>query len=158
MLAHEREQLVGRGRFAGDGLVVGLGEDLPKALSDNGVIIGNGDPDHVDAPRLIMGQPRSPQAMNDSRTTNRILLVCAAILTAIPAVVVWKECVSVLQTVPGFLALLLVALLARFFAFLAAMIASVILALGFWFVILPNAFPSDSTALMTLRLSLFLLA
>ena len=96
--------------------------------------------------------------MNDSRLTNRALLVCAAILIAIAAVVVWKEYASLLQAVPGFLALLLVALMARFFAFVAAMIATVVLAGGFWFFILPNAFPADSTSLMTLRLSLFLLA
>lgn len=96
--------------------------------------------------------------MNDPRNTNRALLVCAAILIAIVAVVVWKEYVSLLQAVPGFLALLLVALMARFFAFAAAIIATVILGIGFWFFILPTAFPADSTSLMTLRLSLFLLA
>ena len=49
--------------------------------------------------------------MNDPRITNRALLVCAAIVIAIAAVVVWKEYVRVLQAVPGLLALLLVALL-----------------------------------------------
>src|ERR1051326_6908905 len=56
MLAHEREQLVGRRRFARDGEVVGLGENLAKALPDDGVIISNGDPDHGRGSGLIIGQ------------------------------------------------------------------------------------------------------
>ena len=93
--------------------------------------------------------------MNVRREINRALLVCAAILIAIAAVVGWKQSVTLLQGVPGYLALLLLALLARFFGLIYALAATITLGFGFWFYILPSAFPER---LAGLRLVLFLVA
>jgi PAS domain S-box-containing protein len=81
-----------------------------------------------------------------------------AILISLAIALGWREFGPLLQNVPGYLSLLLVALIARYLGFAPAMAATLTLAVLLWFHLLPNAFPSQPPPFVLLRVALFLLA
>ena len=80
-----------------------------------------------------------------------IYFVAIAIVVVI--VLGWRQ----FWTAPGYLALLLVAVIARMWGFLAAVVATIGLAALLWFRILPAVFPDRPLPFLLVRLLLFLI-
>src|SRR5438309_1504534 len=93
--------------------------------------------------------PRSP------RDRANVLI---AVLLPIAIVVGWKEFAPLLEGTPGYLALLAVALAARFFGFVPAITLTGGMAAVLWFNLLPHVFPGRPFAFLIVRLLLFVVA
>ncbi len=86
------------------------------------------------------------------------LTYSAAILIPLVAAVGWNEASPILQAIPGYVYLLLVALLARFLGFGPAIACTLTSAGVLWFYVFPLVFPHQSHMFFLLRLLFFVAA
>ncbi len=86
------------------------------------------------------------------------LTYSAAIVIPLAVAVGWNEVSPILQAIPGYVYLLLVALLARFLGFGPAIVSTLTSAGLLWFYVFPLVFPQQSREFFLLRLSFFVAA
>lgn len=93
-----------------------------------------------------------------SRPINRVLASAIAIVIPFALALGWRALGAPLQNAPGYLSLLIVAVIARYFGFVPAVAAAVSLVAVLWFNLLPMAFPSQPLSFLIVRVALFFLA
>jgi PAS domain S-box-containing protein len=95
--------------------------------------------------------------LSETSRVRTLAVYAGAIAIPIGVAIAWERFGSPLQNAPGYLSLLLVAVIARFAGFLPAMAATLSFAAVLWFYLLPFTFPGHSLSFLILRLLLFVL-
>lgn len=160
------QQLVAGSGFPGHGEVGCIGQNLAQTLSNDCMIVRNGNPDHRAHPAAKEIRRRAGQAQDDNATAKPEssmpsrpkfrLAISYAIAVAVPIVIAvnWQALDPLVRTVPGYLSLLFVALVARLIGFRAAIASTATIAVILWFYALPALFPEQPVEFKAIRVML----
>jgi PAS domain S-box-containing protein len=96
--------------------------------------------------------------MRSNRKLRLAVSYAVAAATPVAAGFGWTAFDPLLQGVPGYVALLLLALIARFVGFYPAIVATWSFAVVLWFHVLPTVFPERPLSFLAIRLLLFVIA